>query len=75
MPAKDKTFTIRLPEKLLEEFQKFCDDNSMNASKRVRRYMENDIRVEKTKKYYIMEFTENDWAHMHDCVYHVIMSY
>ena len=43
MPAKDKTFTIRLPEKLLEEFQKFCDDNSMNASKRVRRYMENDI--------------------------------
>ena len=50
MPAKDKTFTIRLPEKLLEEFQKFCDDNSMNASKRVRRYMENDIASWKKRK-------------------------
>ncbi len=48
--SKDRTFTIRLPEKLLEDFQKFCDENSMNASKRVRKYMENDIASWKKRK-------------------------
>ena len=43
MAGKDRIFGIRVSEKLLEEFQKFCDDNSMNASKRIRKYMENDI--------------------------------
>ncbi len=47
---KDKKFTIRLPEKLLDEFQKFCDENSINASKRLRKYMENDIEAWKKRK-------------------------
>lgn len=43
MATKDRIFGIRVSEKLLEEYQKFCDENSMNASKRIRKYMENDI--------------------------------
>jgi hypothetical protein len=43
MAGKDRIFGIRVSEKLLEEYQKFCDENSMNASKRIRKYMENDI--------------------------------
>ena len=35
MANKDRNFIIRISEKLLEEFQEFCDDNSMNASKRI----------------------------------------
>ncbi len=50
MPIKDKTFSIRLPEKLLEEYKMFCDENAMNVSKRIRKYMENDIEVWKRKK-------------------------
>lgn len=43
MPAKDKMFSLRLPEKLLEEYRKFCDDNSINISKRLRKFMERDL--------------------------------
>jgi hypothetical protein len=43
MAAKDKMFSIRLPEKLLEEYRKFCDDNSINISKRLRKFMERDL--------------------------------
>lgn len=50
MSAKDKMFAIRVPEKLLEEFKQFCDENSMNVSKRLRRFMEQDIEVWKRKK-------------------------
>ncbi len=50
MSAKDKMFSIRVPEKLLEEFKQFCDENSMNVSKRLRRFMEQDIEVWKRKK-------------------------
>jgi predicted DNA binding CopG/RHH family protein len=50
MSAKDKMFAIRVPEKLLEEFKQFCDENSMNVSKRLRKFMEQDIEVWKRKK-------------------------
>ena len=30
MPAKDKMFSLRVPEKLLEDYKKFCDENSIN---------------------------------------------
>ena len=50
MAAKDKMFTIRVPEKLLEEYKQFCDENSMNASKRIRKFMERDIEIWKSKK-------------------------
>jgi len=42
-PPKDRTFGIRVSEKLLEDYLEFCEENSMNASKRIRKYMENDI--------------------------------
>ena len=43
MPAKDKMFSLRLPEKLLEDYRKFCDDTSINISKRIRKFMERDL--------------------------------
>jgi hypothetical protein len=54
MAAKDKMFSLRLPDKLLEEYRKFCDENSINISKRIRKFMERDlenwrIRKQKTK--------------------------
>jgi len=50
MANKDRNFIIRISEKLLEEFQEFCDDNSMNASKRIRKYIENDVDAWKKRK-------------------------
>ena len=41
--AKDKMFSLRLPAKLLDEYRKFCDDNSINISKRLRKFMERDL--------------------------------
>ncbi len=43
MANKDKMFSIRIPEKLLEEYKQFCDENSMNVSKRIRKFMERDV--------------------------------
>ena len=43
MAAKDKMFSLRLPDKLLEEYRKFCDENSINISKRIRKFMERDL--------------------------------
>lgn len=48
--SKDRNFIIRLSDKLFEEFKQFCDENSMNASKRIRKYMENDVEAWKKKK-------------------------
>lgn len=50
MASKDKMFSIRLPEKLLEEYKQFCDENSMNVSKRIRKFMEKDIENWKLRK-------------------------
>jgi predicted DNA binding CopG/RHH family protein len=50
MPQKDKMFTIRIPEKLLEEYKQFCDENSMVVSKRIRKFMEKDVENWKSKK-------------------------
>lgn len=41
--AKDKMFSLRVPEKLLEDYRKFCEEHSINISKRLRRFMEKDI--------------------------------
>jgi hypothetical protein len=49
MAAKDKMFSLRLPEKLLEEYRKFCDDNSINISKRIRKFMERDLEIWKQR--------------------------
>lgn len=50
MASKDKMFTIRVPEKLLEEYKQFCDENSMVVSKRIRKFMERDVENWKLKK-------------------------
>jgi hypothetical protein len=50
MPAKDKMFTLRLPSKLLDEYRLFCEENSINISKRIRRFMERDLEAWQQKK-------------------------
>jgi hypothetical protein len=47
---KDKMFSLRIPEKLLEDYRKFCDENSINISKRLRRFMEIDLEKWKSIK-------------------------
>ena len=43
MRPKDKMFSLRIPEKLLDEYRKFCDEHSINISKRLRKFMERDL--------------------------------
>lgn len=50
MPAKDKMFSLRIPEELLENYKKFCDENSFNIFKRLRKFMERDIEIWIAKK-------------------------
>lgn len=51
MPAaKDKMFSLRLPNKLLEEYRQFCEENSINISKRLRKFMERDLEGWRQKK-------------------------
>jgi hypothetical protein len=50
MSSKDKMFSIRISSKLLEEYRKFCEDNSINISKRIRRFMERDLEIWKNRK-------------------------
>ena len=50
MPAKDKMFSLRIPEKLLEDYRLFCDENSINISKRLRKFMERDLENWKQRK-------------------------
>ena len=38
-----KLFSFRVPPKMIEEYRVFCDENCMDISKRLRRYMEKDI--------------------------------
>jgi len=50
MRAKDKMFSLRIPEKLLEDYRKFCDENSINISKRLRKFMERDLEIWRQKQ-------------------------
>lgn len=50
MPAKDKMFSLRIPERLLEDYRKFCDENSINISKRLRKFMERDLEIWRERK-------------------------
>ena len=38
-----KLFSFRVPPKMIEEYRVFCDENCMDISKRLRRYIEKDI--------------------------------
>lgn len=53
MASKDKLFSMRLPGKLLDEYRKFCEDNSINISKRLRKFMERDLELWRQRKEFI----------------------
>lgn len=42
-----RTFSIRVPESLLEDFKKACKDNQSNASRTLEALMEEYVRVTK----------------------------
>lgn len=46
---KDKMMSLRLPEILINEYKKFCEENSFTMSKRLRKLMELDL--ERWSKY------------------------
>lgn len=50
MPAKDKMFSLRIPEKLLNEYREFCEENSINISMRLRKFMERDLEAWRLRK-------------------------
>ncbi len=41
--TKDKILNFRAPEKFLDEYKDFCEQNSFVLSKRVRKLMESDL--------------------------------
>ncbi len=43
MNTKYKKLTITLPENLLKEFKKFCEDNGLNMSSRIAILIKNDL--------------------------------
>lgn len=38
-----KLFSFRVPPKMIEEYRIFCEENCMDISKRLRKYMQKDI--------------------------------
>jgi hypothetical protein len=46
---KDRMMSLRLPEILIDEYKKFCEENSFTMSKRLRKLMESDL--ERWRKY------------------------
>jgi len=40
---KDKILNFRIPEKFLNEYKEFCEQNSFVMSKRLRKLMESDL--------------------------------
>lgn len=50
MPAKNKMFSLRIPEKLLNEYREMCEENSITISKRLRKYIERDLEIWRMRK-------------------------
>lgn len=50
MPSKDKMFSLRIPGSLLDEYRLFCEENSINISKRLRKFIERDLESWRSKK-------------------------
>lgn len=50
MAPKNKMFSLRIPEKLLNDYRQFCDHNSINISKRLRKFIELDLETWRKKK-------------------------
>lgn len=41
--SKDTMISLRIPEVLINEYRKFCEENTFTVSKRLRKLMENDL--------------------------------
>ena len=39
-----KQLTITIEENILKKFKKYCEDNDINMSKRIERYMKEDMK-------------------------------
>jgi hypothetical protein len=51
MPAShNKMFSLRIPEKLLDEYREFCEENSINISMRLRKFIERDLEGHRSRK-------------------------
>jgi hypothetical protein len=50
MASKDIMFTLRLPKKMLEEYRKFCSENAINMSARLRKFMDRDLELWRQKQ-------------------------
>lgn len=47
----DKMFSIRVPSKMLKEYLNFSEENDINVSERLRKFMERDLIAWRKKKY------------------------
>jgi lantibiotic modifying enzyme len=43
-------FSLLIPEKLLNEYREFCDENSINISMRLRKFIERDLEGYRARK-------------------------
>jgi hypothetical protein len=59
MAAKDKMFSLRIPEKLLNEYREFCEENSINISMRLRKFIERDLEGYRVRKSQIQSQKKN----------------
>ena len=57
---KLKMFSIRIEEKLIEEYRMFCEENSINISARLRKFMERDMEQWKQRKIAIQRSNNNN---------------
>jgi len=47
---KNKMFSLRISEKLLTEYRMFCEENYIDISKRLRKFIERDLEFWRIKK-------------------------
>ncbi len=54
---KDRMISLRIPQNLIDDYKKFCEENSFTFSKRLRKLMETDL--EKWKQYKLRKNSES----------------
>ena len=52
-------FSLRISEKLLNEYREFCEENSINISKRLRKFIERDLEGYRARKLLIQQQRNN----------------
>lgn len=50
MSAKNKMFSFRIPTKMLQDYHEMCEENSINISKRLRKFIERELEAWKKSK-------------------------